>query len=310
MSAHHSIDPDLLRSFAYIAEEGSFTRAAERVGRTQSAVSMQMQRLEQLLGKTVLIRGKSGAVGLTPHGHFLLEQARALLALNDSIWSNFQAPEIRGVVRLGTPDDYALRYLPMMLRRFADTHPAVQVDVVCAPSSELVERLRDGDLDLTLLSEGHEPRRWPAIELWRGPLRWITSDRYGQHRLDPLPLAAAHQDCSWRAAAIGALERAGRNFRVAYTSATQVGTHAPVMAGLAVTVSTISWLPDGLRPVRDDEGLPPLGDFGILLLQGREAAQPVTERLAAHITETFAAEMNRQDRSRLTPAPSASVRTG
>lgn len=296
MNPPASIDPDLLRAFTFIAEEGSFTRAAERVGRTQSAVSMQMQRLEQVLGQTLLIRGKGGAVGLTPHGHFLLERARELLALNDQIWTNFQAPEIRGVVRLGTPDDYALRYLPTMLRRFADTHPAVQVDVLCAPSSELVERMKAGDLDLTLLSEGHEPRRWPATELWRGPLRWITSERYAQHRLDPMPLAIAHQDCSWRAAAIGSLDRAGRRYRVAYTSATQVGTHAPVMAGLAVTVSTISWLPDGLRPVRDDEGLPALPDFGILLLKGRTAAQPVTDRLAAHITDTFANEMRRQDR--------------
>ena len=297
MSAHPSIDPDLLRAFAYIAEEGSFTRAAERIGRTQSAVSMQMQRLEQQLGQTVLLRGKGGAVSLTPHGQFLLERSRELLALNDAIWSNFQAPEIRGVVRLGTPDDYALRYLPTMLRRFADTHPAVQVDVLCAPSHELVERLKAGELDLTLISEGHEPRRWPATELWRGPLRWITSDRYAQHRLNPIPLAIAHQDCSWRTVAIGALERAGRAYRIAYTSATQVGTHAPVMAGLAVTVSTISWLPDGLRPVRDDEGLPPLPDFGILLLKGREPAQPVTDRLASHITDTFAAEMRRQDRA-------------
>lgn len=296
VSAHPSIDPDLLRSFAYIAEEGSFTRAAERIGRTQSAVSMQMQRLEQVLGQTVLIRGKGGSVRLTPHGHFLLERARELLALNDAIWNNFQTPEIRGVVRLGTPDDYALRYLPTMLRRFADTHPAVQVDVVCAPSSELVERLKAGDLDLTLLSEGHEPRHWEARELWRGPLRWITSERYAQHKLDPLPLAIAHQDCSWRNAAVGSLDRAGRKYRVAYTSGTQVGTHAPVMAGLAVTVSTISWLPDGLRPLRHDEGLPPLPDFGILLLKGRDAAQPVTDRLAAHISETFALEMRRQDR--------------
>ncbi len=299
MSAHHSIDPDLLRSFAFIAEEGSFTRAAERIGRTQSAVSMQMQRLEQLLGKTVLIRGKGGAVGLTPHGHFLLERSRELLTLNDSIWSNFQAPEIQGVVRLGTPDDYALRYLPGMLRRFADTHPAVQVDVLCAPSSELVERLKEGDLDLTLLSEGHEPRRWPATELWRGPLRWITSDRYAQHRMNPIPLAIAHQDCSWRSAAVGSLERAGIAYRVAYTSATQVGTHAPVMAGLAVTVSTIAWLPEGLRPVRPDEGLPALPDFGILLLKGRTTHQPVTDRLATHITDTFAQEMGRQDRTQM-----------
>ena len=296
MSAHTSIDPDLLRAFIYIAEEGSFTRAAERIGRTQSAVSMQIQRLEQILGQKMLQRGKGGSVQLTPHGAFLLDRARELLALNDSIWTNFQTPAMRGVVRLGTPDDYALRYLPPLLRRFADTHPAVEVDVLCAPSFELAERLKAGELDLTLLSEGLEPRAWPARELWRGPLRWITCDRYAPHRCTPLPVALAHERCSWREAALGALERAGLRYRVAYTSASQAGTHAPVMAGLAVTVSTITWLQDGLRVVRPDEGLPELPDFAILLLQGRDADNPVTHALAAHITETFRSEMLRQDR--------------
>jgi len=282
-----ALDPDLLRAFAYIAEEGSFTRAAERVGRTQSAVSMQIQRLEALLGQRLLLRSKGGSVQLTAHGAFLLEKAREMLALNDSIWRNFREPELRGVVRLGTPDDYALRFLPTLLRRFADSHPSVEVDVICAPSSELVHRLRDDQLDLTLLSEGHEPRHWPAQKLWHGPLRWITSDRHAPHRRTPLPVALAHENCSWRNAALGALERAGMPYRVAYTSASQAGTHAPVMAGLAVTVSPIAWLPEGLRAMRADEGMPELPDFAILMLRGRSAASAVTDALEAHIADTF-----------------------
>ncbi len=96
---------------------------------------------------------------------------------------------------------------------------------------------------------------------------------------------------------MGALDRAGLRYRVAYTSATQIGTHAPVMAGLAVTVSTISWLPEGLRLVRPEEGLPELPDFGILLLKNPDAQQPVTEMLSRHIIETFASEMQRADRT-------------
>ena len=282
-----ALDPDLLRAFAFIAEEGSFTRAAERVGRTQSAVSMQIQRLETLLGQRLLLRSKGGSVQLTAHGAFLLEKAREMLALNDSIWRNFREPELRGVVRLGTPDDYALRFLPTLLRRFADSHPSVEVDVICAPSSELVHRLRDDQLDLTLLSEGHEPRHWPAQKLWHGPLRWITSDRHAPHRRTPLPVALAQENCSWRNAALGALERAGMPYRVAYTSASQAGTHAPVMAGLAVTVSPIAWLPDGLRAMRADEGLPELPEVAILMLRGRNAAAAVTHALEAHIADTF-----------------------
>ena len=295
MSHPGSLDPDLLRTFVFIAEEGSFTRAASRVGRTQSAVSMQMQRLEGVLGQPVLFRGKGGTVSLTDHGLYLLPRAREMLALNDGIWTSFRAPPIHGTVRLGAPDDYALRYLPQILNRFAESHPAVEVEVQCLPSSELVQRLRDGDLDLTLVSEGMELPHWPATTLWRGPLTWITSDRYTPHRKDPLPVALARDGCTWRQSAIAALEKAGLRYRVAYSSATQIGTHAPVMAGLAVTISTISWLPEGLRLVRPDEGLPPLPDYAILLMQGRDPRQPVTDVLARYITDMFAAEADRAE---------------
>ena len=284
------LDPDLLRAFAYIAEEGSFTRAAQRVGRTQSAVSMQVQRLEGMLGQRLLSRGKGGTVQLTPHGQFLLGRARELLALNDEIWTSFRAPTVQGTVRLGTPDDYALRYLPQILKRFADSYPAVQVDVLCLPSRDLLRRMDEGELDLTLCSDGTQPALSRAVPLWRGPLTWITSTAHAPHRLDPLPVALAADHCTWAEAALRALDGVGRRYRVAYRSATQLGTHAPVLAGLAVTVSTISWLPDGLRPLRPEEGLPPLPDFGILLLRNPDARQPVTDALAAYITETFETE--------------------
>ena len=290
MSLPAGIDPDLLRSFVCIADEGSFTRAGLRVGRTQSAVSMQLQRLETLLGKTLVSRGRGGAIHLTPHGEFLLERSRELLALNDQIWSSFRSPAVQGTVRLGSPDDYALRYLPTILKRFAESHPAVQVDVLCLPSHDLVERLRDGELDLTLCSDGLEPKNWPAVALWRAPLSWITSIRHAPHRQDPLPLALASDHCNWRASAIGALEASGRRYRIAYRSGTQIGTQAPVLAGLAVTVATTSWMPEGLRVVRPDEGLPPLPDFGIMLLKGADAQQPVTDTLARYITDTFRSE--------------------
>ncbi len=289
MSLPLGLDPDLLRSFVFIAEEGSFTRAGRRAGRTQSAVSMQLQRLEGQLGQTLVSRGRGGQVHLTPHGQFLLGRARELLTLNDQIWSNFHTPTVSGTVRLGTPDDYALRYLPVILKRFAETHPSVEVDVLCLPSADLINRLRDGDLDLTLCSDGTEPRL-QGTPLWRGPLSWITSMRHAPHRQDPLPLALAGDHCSWRQAALEALDNAGRRYRVAYRSATQIGTQAPVLAGLAVTVATTSWLPEGLRAIRPEEGLPPLPDFGILLLKSPDARQPVTDALASYITDTFRAE--------------------
>jgi len=293
MSHPTGIDPDLLRTFVYIAEDGSFTRAAERVGRTQSAVSMQVQRLESLLGEKVLARGKGGTIQLTAHGRYLLDKAREVLALNDAIWSAFREPVVRGTVRLGTPDDYAMRYLPPVLKRFAQTHPAVEVDVLCLPSSNLVERLKAGDLDLTLCSEGQQPPNWPSTRLWSGPLHWITSDRHAPHRLDPLPLALSANDCAWRLATLETLDKSKRSYRVAYTSGTFAGTHVPVMAGLAVTVSPITTLPDGLRVLRPEEGMPQLPDAAILLLKGRKPVQPLTDVLAAHIAETFRLEESR-----------------
>jgi DNA-binding transcriptional LysR family regulator len=288
MTVPLGLDPDLLRSFVLIAEGSSFTDAAALVGRTQSAVSMQVKRLEDVLGQPLLSRGKGGAVELTTHGRYLLEHARQILALNDSVMATFRAPLMSGTVRLGSPDDYALAYLPAILKRFAETHPAVQVDVRCSPSGELQRSLKAGELDLTLLSNGHVPPDWPAVELWRGPLVWVTSTRFSPHRHDPLPLAlASGHGCDWADAAVRALEQSGRRYRIAYTSASQIGSHAPVVAGLAVTVSTLSWLPEGLRPVRPDEGLPKLAEFGIMMLKAKLPRQPVTDALEAHIRQGF-----------------------
>jgi DNA-binding transcriptional LysR family regulator len=283
------LDPDLLRAFVLIAEGGSFTRAAERVGRTQSAVSMQIRRLEEVLGHPLLVRTPKG-VQPTPQGMWLLDRARALLALNDEIVGNFRSPPMVGTVRLGTPDDYALQWLPAILARFAEAHPSVELDVNCMNSDVLAQQIAEGRLDLTLVSEGQEPRGWPAQRLWRGPLRWVGSPTHGLHRRDPLPLALSRPDnsCVWRNAALGALRAEGKAARVTYNSATQTGCFTVALAGLALTVSTPCTLPQGLAWLGEAEGLPPLPEMGILLLR-HEASMgvPAADALAAHIAEGF-----------------------
>jgi DNA-binding transcriptional LysR family regulator len=298
MTRPATLDPDLLRAFVLIAEERSFTRAAQIIGRTQSAVSMQVQRLEAVLGQQLLHRGRGGSVELTRHGQFLLRHARDMLALNDEIWRTFHTPAVAGSVCIGTPDDYALRFLPNVLKRFAEVYPNVEVEVVCAPSDELVPKLRAGTLDLALISDGHQPDGLKAQELWRGPLVWIGSERHGTHRLDPLPLALASPTCCWRVAAIDRLEACGRRYRVAYTAATQIGTLAPVMAGLAVTVSPATMLPLGLRALGADDNMPSLPDFQVVMVTAREARQPVTDALADYIAETFVREAEKATRPR------------
>lgn len=147
-----NLDPDLLRTFVAIAETQSFTRAADLVGRTQSAVSMQVRRLEDVLHRSLFRRTGKGVM-LTEHGHFLLERARPLPSANDALLAAFREPLLEGGVRLGTPDDYATRWLPDIFSRFAATHPAVEIEVVCAPSNHLRVQLDRGDLDLCLISD-------------------------------------------------------------------------------------------------------------------------------------------------------------
>ena len=287
------LDPDLLRSFVLIAEGGSFTRAAQAVGRTQSAVSMQIRRLEETLGQPLLLRGARG-VEPTQHGLWLLERARRLLALHDEIHSTFRQPAVAGVVRLGSPDDYAIRWLPGILARFGASHPAVQVEVICAPSNELVDRLGAGELELTLLSEGNEPPGARVRWLWRGPLLWIGTEELARRR--PLPLTLAMSGCSWRNAAITALDKADVPWRMAYSAASLSGSLAVALAGLAVTVAMPTPLPDGLRQLGSAEGLPTLPDFAIGLLRG--PGTPVAEALARHIEENFQLETSFEPRMR------------
>ncbi len=291
-----AVDPELLRTFSLIAEEGSFTRAGSRVGRTQSAVSMQLRRLETQLGKRLLVRGKGGAIQVTPHGAWLLSRAQEMMALNDGILAAFRTPEIAGKIRLAIPDDYALRFLPEILRGFAETHPSVEVEVACLPSNDGVDKLADGQLDLAIVSEGHESGPFERTTLWRGPLMWVTSTRHPVHQQDPLPLAIAVKDCAWRTAALDALKAAERRYRVAYTSQSQTGTIAPVMAGLAVTISPMTLLPDGLRAVKGGtEGLPRLPDAGILMLKGHPPHTPAIDALARYIPDMFHSEARRAE---------------
>src|ERR1700709_1885746 len=148
MLTTQNLDPELLRAFQLIADGHSFTQAADQLGRTQSAISMQIKRLEEILGQTVLSRGKGGGITLTPHGRYLLTRARQILALNDEVMATFRAPRITGTVRLGCPDDYVLAYIPAALQRFAETHPAVQVSVRCSRSEDLMRAIKDRELDL------------------------------------------------------------------------------------------------------------------------------------------------------------------
>ena len=208
----HLLDIDQLRTFVAIADTGSFTRAAEIVHKTQSAVSMQMKRLEDRVGKAIFER--DGRLSkLTDEGERLLDYARRIVRLNAECMASFNEHELTGRVRLGLPDDYADRYLPEILARFSRSNPKAEVTVMCEPTPNLIERVQHGDLDLAIIT--HVDRRGPSEIVRIEQLLWVTSARHGVHEETPIPLALGRPSCDWRHSATEALESADRPFRVA-----------------------------------------------------------------------------------------------
>lgn len=278
------LDFDQLRTFVAIAETGSFTRAADRVHKTQSAVSMQMRRLEERIGKALFARD-GRASKLTEDGERLLAYARRLMRLADETLSAFDEAELTGRVRLGTPDDYADRFLPEILARFAHSNPRAEVTVVCAPTPLLVEAVRNDELDVAIIT--HVRDKGQAEVIRREPLLWVGSQRHGTHEIDPLPLALGRPTCDWRRAAVEGLERAGRRHRLLYVSWNSTAVGAAVLAGLAVSVLPESAFRQGMRVLGEQEGFPRLPSVEIGLVRGRGGRNPVAEALCGHILSSL-----------------------
>ncbi|MER2605680.1 MAG: LysR substrate-binding domain-containing protein [Siculibacillus sp.] len=279
-----ALDLDQLKTFVAIAETGSFTRAADVVHKTQSAVSMQMRRLEERVGKPIFARDGRGT-RLSEDGERLLAYARRLLRLADETLSAFDDTELTGRVRLGTPDDYADRFLPEIMARFARSHPRAEVTVVCAPTPMLAEAMGAGELDVAIIT--HVRRKGAAEIVRREPLLWVTSQRHGVHELDPLPLALGRPTCDWRRAAVDGLEAVGRRHRLLYVSWNSTAVGAAVLAGLAVSVLPESALRPGMRVLGETEGFPRLPAVEIGLLRARAPVSPVVEALAGHIVSSL-----------------------
>lgn len=280
------LDPDLLRTFVAIVDAGGFTQAAKQVHRTQSAVSMQVRRLEEALDRSLFQRDGRG-VQLSPDGEALLGYARRLLKLHDEAVAALTRPDLSGLVRIGTPDDYVGRFLPEILVRFARAFPRVQVEVNCEPSTTLRRMLAEDRLDLALITCSPGAETGEVVR--REPTVWATAERHLAHEHEPLPLALFQSGCPFRDWALAGLNRLGRPYRVAYTSASITGILAAVTAGLAVTVLCRSILPTGVRPLGGDEGFPPLPPASITLHRGGSISA-VAECLAGYIREGFGAD--------------------
>lgn len=268
------LDNDVLRTFVAIAEGGSFSAAADQVLRTPSAVSMQIKKLEEQLN-TVLFLRDARSVTLTEGGETLLSYARRMIALSNEAVGRFRMPDMKGVVRLGAPDDIGERFMPTILRRFAEIYPAIMVDMTVDNSSGLRRRLSEQRLDLTLVNCAPGTVTTEGEVIHTEQLVWAGAKCGTAHLREPLPVSIWEDGCCWRADALARLEREKRPYRIAYLSAHTMAQRAAVVADLAVAPLPRSYLTSDMVALGAKHGMPDLGSFEVRLLTGTERSDPV-----------------------------------
>jgi DNA-binding transcriptional LysR family regulator len=281
----NSPDPDLLHTFTEIVEHGSFTRAATRVHRTQSAVSMQVRRLEELLGCQLFERTGGRTVRLTSQGEVFYDHARRILGAYREALTVVNGRTLEGDVTVGLPDDLAGSFLPLVLTRFRETYPWIRINLICEPSKRLIAQVAEGLIDIALVTEGEGPTS--GIVARREPLIWACSARYDVHAHDPVPLAIFHTGDVFRRSAVEQLEAYGRRARIAVTSPSFAGIAAAVEAGIAVAVIFRSSIRPGWRILGPAEKFPPLPDLGIVLQRSAREQPAVVDRLIALILDSL-----------------------
>jgi DNA-binding transcriptional LysR family regulator len=280
-----NIDMDALRSFAAIRDYGSFSRAAEHLGRTPPAISLQMKRLQQSFGVAFFQRDGRSAV-LTPQGELALQYARRLLELNDDMLENVKGATASGVLRIGFAQDFVETVLPRVLVRFQALYPSVQLEVKVG-NSTLESDIAAGRLDVALALAPATAKGSRNLGHW--PLHWVAREGYRERPKEPLPLILFEEPCIYRQHAVEALGQANRSWRIAMTTPSVGGLWAAVGAGLGVTVRTLKHLP-GLA-LFSPAGLPDLGSVPVSLLsRSKRRADAPHRRLTEIITEEVHAQ--------------------
>lgn len=277
-------DPDLLHTFITIVECGSFTGAAKRVHRTQPAVSMQIRRLEELLGRRLFDRsGRS--IKLTGDGEVLFDHARRILRVYREALTALSEAPLEGEITVGAPDDYVMSFLPRILARFARAYPSIRLNIVCETSRHLAARIADGSVDVALFTEGEGAGG--GIVVHREQLIWVTSAHHNAYEQNPVPLAVFHTGDVFRRHAVELLEEHGRQARVVVTSLSFTGIDAALEAGIAVAAIIRSCMRPGLRLLTPREGFPELPEFGIILQRTDNEPFELVDRLVSHIVDSF-----------------------
>lgn len=278
---------DWLRAFVAVVDAGSLSGAAPLVHRSQSAVSMQIKKLETALGRPVLLRGPRH-LEVTPAGAELLSYARRVLDLQAEAHAALFGPKLAGRVRLGVPDDYASAYLTPVLRSFAHRYQGVEIELTCEQSTSLIPRLGRGELDLALVSRD-KPQR--GRFLFDEPLVWVGAAQYEVWRRDPLPIAVYESASMARQATLSALAARSRAYRIVYHSSSLAGQLAAVESGLAVAVLTRCSVPPHLQILQNlpaEFDLPPLDAMHVAVLRSKVSQRsPAVDAMYEQMVRTL-----------------------
>lgn len=283
-----TLDLVALRSFVTVAETGGVTRAAARLHLTQSAVSMQLKRLEESVGQPLIDRSGRG-VALTGQGELLLSYARRMVALNDEAWGRLTGGAFEGEITLGVPADIVYPHIPDVLRRFAVEYPRVKVALVSSYTRKLLALRARGEADLILTTETGAERGvagGETLEVTR--LVWVGAPGGQAWKARPLRLAFENQ-CIFRGPVTSALDAAGIDWEMAVTAETTRTIEASVSADLAVHAAVETAVSDRFEVVRHGGALPELPEIRINMYRAEGAGNPLTERLAAFLRAAYAA---------------------
>lgn len=285
--AYPDFQIDWLRAFVAVVDAGSLSGAAPLVHRSQSAVSMQIKKLETALGRPVLLRGPRH-LEVTPAGAQLLSYARRVLDLQAEAQDALFGPQLAGRVRLGVPDDYASTYLTPVLRSFAHRYQGVEIELTCEQSTALIPRVVRGELDLALVSRD-KPQR--GRFLFQEPLVWVGAAQFEVWRRDPLPIAVYESASLARTATISALARRRRAYRIVYHSSSLAGQLAAVESGLAVAVLTRCSVPPNLQILQGlpaEFDLPPLDAMNVAVLRSKTSQRsPAVDAMHEQMVRTL-----------------------
>jgi DNA-binding transcriptional LysR family regulator len=284
-----NLDVDFLRTLVSAEDLGGMNRAAERVGRSQSAVSQQMRKLEEKLGQR-LFRKQGRGLTLTESGELLLKYARRILALNDEAVAAIRGSGLEGVVRFGLPSDFAETWLPAALGQFKRAHPLIRVEASVDRNAVLFERLEQGRLDLAMFFG--DGQRQGAERLATLPMVWIGGAERAWSPGEPVPLVLFEAPCVFRTAGIAALDAAGIPWRIAFASPSLAGLWAAVEAGLGISPRTTAHVPGWLKVLGKADELPELPSIDLSLSDLGRPLTPAAMRLKAILTDTIPAGLS------------------